>query len=77
MIHFLNLFLLDTVKYLAVLTLGLFSIIFIIENGAVLNVDIIEKYQYYFIVGASLILINRIRKHYKFIVFYKIYYSIY
>ncbi len=45
MIHFLNLFLLDTVKYLAVLVWGLFSIIFIIENGAVLNADIIEKYQ--------------------------------
>ena len=60
MIHFLNLFLLDTVKYLAVLVWGLFSIIYIIENGAVLNADIIEKYQYYFLIGASLILINRI-----------------
>ena len=59
-IHFLNLFLYDTVKYLAVLFLGLFSVIFITENGAALNADIIEKYQYYFIVGASLILINRI-----------------
>lgn len=60
MIHFLNLFLIDTIKYLGLLTLGLFSVIFITENGAVLNADIIEKYQYYFIVGASLILINRI-----------------
>lgn len=59
-IHFLNLFLYDTVKYLAVLFLGLFSVILIAENGAALNADIIEKYQYYFIVGASLILINRI-----------------
>jgi hypothetical protein len=77
MIHFLNLFLLDTVKYLAVLTLGLFSIIFIIENGAVLNVDIIEKYQYYFIVGASLILINRIIYFIKYNKFIMLPYSIY
>ncbi len=60
MIHFLNLFLIDTVKYLAVLTLGLFSVIFITENGAVLNADIIEKYQYYFLALAVLVLINRI-----------------
>ena len=60
MIHFLNLFLYDTVKYLAVLFLGLFSVILIAENGAALNADIIEKYQYYFLIGASLILINRI-----------------
>ena len=60
MIHLLNLFLIDTVKYLAVLTLGLFSVILIAENGAVLNADIIEKYQYYFLVGSLLILINRI-----------------
>ena len=41
--HFLNLFLYDTVKYLAVSFLGLFSVIFITENGAVINADIIEK----------------------------------
>lgn len=60
MIHFLNLFLFDTVKYLAVLTLGLFSVILITENGAVLNSDIIEKYQYYFLAIVVLVLINRI-----------------
>lgn len=58
--HFLNLFLYDTVKYLAVSFLGLFSVILIAENGAVINADIIEKYQYYFLAVAILVLINRI-----------------
>lgn len=76
MIHFLNLFLLDTVKYLAVLVWGLFSIIFIIENGAVLNADIIEKYQYYFLIGASFILINRIIHFIKYNKFIMLPYSL-
>ncbi len=60
MIHFLNLFFIDTIKYLGLLTLGLFSVILITENGAVLNADIIEKYQYYFLAVAIFVLMNRI-----------------
>ena len=56
MLYLLKLFSLDIIKYSAVLILGLFStIIYIIENGAVLNAELIEKYQYYFIIGASII----------------------
>lgn len=49
MLYLLKLFSQDIIKYLAVLILGLFSIIYIIENGAVLNAELIEKYQYYFL----------------------------
>ena len=59
MLYLLKLFSQDIIKYLAVLILGLFSIIYIIENGAVLNNEIIEKYQYYFLIGASIILLER------------------
>jgi hypothetical protein len=60
MLYLLKLFSLDIIKYSAVLILGLFStIIYIIENGAVLNAELIEKYQYYFLFGASIILLNR------------------
>jgi len=59
MLHLFKLFCQDLIKFWAVLIWGLFSIIYIIENGAVLNADIVEKYQYYFLVGASIILIER------------------
>ncbi|MFA7082987.1 MAG: FtsK/SpoIIIE domain-containing protein [Arcobacteraceae bacterium] len=59
MLHLLKLFSQDITKYLVVLILGLFSVIFIAENGAVLNADIVEKYQYYFLFGASIILLER------------------
>lgn len=70
MLHLFKLFSQDIIKYLAVLIWGLFSIIYIIENGAVLNNGIIEKYQCYFIIGASIILIERIiyfLKYHRFI----------
>uniref|UniRef100_UPI004047AD4E FtsK/SpoIIIE domain-containing protein n=1 Tax=Aliarcobacter sp. TaxID=2321116 RepID=UPI004047AD4E len=59
MLHLFKLFSQDLIKFWAVLIWALFSIIYIIENGAVLNADIVEKYQYYFLVGASIILIER------------------
>lgn len=59
MLHLFKLFSQDSIKFWAVLIWGLFSIIYIIENGAVLNAELIEKYQYYFIIGASIILIER------------------
>jgi S-DNA-T family DNA segregation ATPase FtsK/SpoIIIE len=59
MLHLFKLFSQDIIKFWAVLIWGLFSIIYIIENGAVLNAELIEKYQYYFIIGASIILIER------------------
>ena len=59
MLHLLKLFSQDIIKYSAVLILGLFSIIYIIENGAVLNAEIIEKYQYIFLAGLGLILLDR------------------
>ncbi len=59
MLHLFKLFSQDLIKFWAVLIWGLFSIIYIIENGAVLNADIVEKYQYYFLVGASIILLER------------------
>lgn len=59
MLHLFKLFSQDIIKFWAVLIWGLFSIIYIIENGAVLNADIVEKYQYYFLIGASIILLER------------------
>ena len=59
MLHLFKLFSQDIIKFWAVLIWGLFSIIYIIENGALLNADIVEKYQYYFLVGASIILLER------------------
>lgn len=59
MLHLLKLFSQDIIKYSAILILGLFSIIYIIENGAVLNAEIIEKYQYIFLAGLGLILLDR------------------
>lgn len=59
MLHLFKLFSQDIIKFWAVLIWGLFSIIYIIENGAVLNANIVEKYQYYFLVGASIILLER------------------
>lgn len=59
MLHLFKLFSQDIIKFWAVLIWGLFSIIYIIENGAVLNAELIEKYQYYFIIGASIILLER------------------
>jgi S-DNA-T family DNA segregation ATPase FtsK/SpoIIIE len=59
MIHLFRLFIYDLIRCWAVLTLGLFSIIYIIENGAALNVELIEKYQYLFLVGLGLILLDR------------------
>ncbi len=70
MLHLFKLFSQDIIKFWAVLIWGLFSIIYIIENGAVLNNGIIEKYQCYFIIGASIILIERIiyfLKYHRFI----------
>ena len=58
-------------KYWAILILGLFSIIYIIENGAALNVGIIEKYQYFFLAGLGLILLDRsiyFLKYHRFII---------
>ena len=57
MLHLLKLFSQDIVKYSAVLILGLFSIIYIIENGAV--IENIEKYQYLFLVCGLCIFILR------------------
>ena len=59
MIHLFRLFIYDLIRCWTVLTLGLFSIIFIIENGAALNVGIIEKYEYLFLAGLGLILLDR------------------
>lgn len=70
MLHLFKLFSQDIIKFWAVLIWGLFSIIYIIENGAVLNADIVEKYQYYFIIGASIILLERMiyfLKYHRFI----------
>ncbi len=71
MIHLLKLFSRDIMKYWAILILGLFSIIYIIENGAALNVGIIEKYQYFFLAGLGLILLDRsiyFLKYHRFII---------
>ena len=72
MLHLFKLFSQDVIKLWAVLIWGLFSIIYIIENGAVLNADIVEKYQYYFLVGASIILLDRViyfLKYHRFILY--------
>ncbi len=71
MLHLLKLFSQDIVKYSAILILGLFSIIYIIENGAVINAEIIEKYQYIFLAGLGLILLDRsvyFLKYHRFII---------
>jgi S-DNA-T family DNA segregation ATPase FtsK/SpoIIIE len=71
MIHLFRLFIYDLIRCWAVLTLGLFSIIYIIENGAALNAEIIEKYQYFFLAGLVLILLDRsiyFLKYHRFII---------
>lgn len=69
MIHLLKLFSQDIIKYSAVLILGLFSIIYIIENGAV--IENIEKYQYLFLVcGLGIFILRFIYfiKYHRFII---------
>lgn len=71
MIHLFKLFIYDLIRCWAVLTLGLFLAIFIAENGAALNVGIIEKYEYFFLVGLCLILLDRtiyFLKYHRFII---------
>jgi hypothetical protein len=69
MLHLLKLFSQDIVKYSAVLILGLFSIIYIIENGAV--IENIEKYQYLFLAcGLGIFILRFIyfMKYHRFII---------
>ena len=71
MIHLLKLFSRDIMKYWAILILGLFLAIFIAENGAALNVELIEKYKYLFLAGLGLILLDRsiyFLKYHRFII---------
>ncbi len=71
MIHLFRLFIYDLIRCSAVLTLGLFLAIFIAENGAALNVELIEKYQYLFLAGLGLILLDRsiyFLKYHRFII---------
>ena len=69
MLHLLKLFSQDIVKYSAVLILGLFSIIYIIENGAV--IENIEKYKYLFLAcGLGIFILRFIyfMKYHRFII---------
>ena len=69
MLHLLKLFSQDISKYLVVLILGLFSIIYIIENGAV--IENIEKYQYLFLTcGLGIFILRFIyfMKYHRFII---------
>ncbi len=69
MLHLLKLFSQDIIKYSAVLILGLFSIIYIIENGAV--IENIEKYQYLFLAcGLGIFILRFIyfMKYHRFII---------
>lgn len=71
MIHLFRLFIYDLIRCWAVLTLGLFLAIFIAENGAALNVELIEKYEYFFLAGLGLILLDRtiyFLKYHRFII---------
>lgn len=69
MLHLLKLFSQDIIKYSAVLILGLFSIIYIIENGAV--IENIEKYQYLFLscgLGIFILRFIYFMKYHRFII---------
>lgn len=58
MLYILRLFIIDLVKCLIVLSFGLFSVIYIAENGAV-NENI-EKYQYFFLLCGLVVFIDRV-----------------
>ena len=69
MLHLLKLLSQDISKYLVVLILGLFSIIYIIENGAV--IENIEKYKYLFLAcGLGIFILRFIyfMKYHRFII---------
>ena len=69
MIYLLKLFSQDIIKYLAVLILGLFSVMYITENGAV--TENIEKYQYLFLAcGLGIFILRFIyfMKYHRFII---------
>lgn len=59
MLHLLRLFLFDLSLCLAVLIWGLFSVIFIAENGAALS-DLQQKYQYLFLLCGLVVFIDRV-----------------
>ena len=59
MLHLLRLFLFDLSLCLAVLIWGLFSVIFIAENGATLS-DLQQKYQYLFLLCGLVVFIDRV-----------------
>ena len=58
MLYVLRLFIVNLSIYLGVLFMGLFSIIYFIENGAAL--DEIEKYKYLFLVCGLIVFVERL-----------------
>ncbi|MDX9901488.1 MAG: FtsK/SpoIIIE domain-containing protein [Aliarcobacter sp.] len=69
MIHLFRLFIYDLIRCWAVLTLGLFSVMYITENGAV--TENIEKYQYLFLAcGLGIFILRFIyfMKYHRFII---------
>jgi DNA segregation ATPase FtsK/SpoIIIE, S-DNA-T family len=69
MLHLLSLYLYELIRYWAILTLGLFSVIYFTENGAV--IDTIEKYQYLFLVFGLVVFIESslyFMKYHRFII---------
>lgn len=74
MLYMLRLFIINLSIYLGVLFLGLFSIIYFIENGAA--IDEIVKYKYLFLVSGLVIFIERLIYYIKYYRFHILPYSL-
>lgn len=68
MLHVLRLFVFDLSMCLVVLSMGLFSITYVTENGAPFN-ELLEKYQYLFLISFIIVFIDRA---YHYLKYYKL-----
>ena len=74
MLYVLRLFIINLSIYLGVLFMGLFSIIYFIENGAAL--DEIEKYKYLFLVCGLMVFVERLIYYIRYYKFHILPYSL-
>ncbi len=76
MFYVFRLFIINLSIYLAVLSMGLFLVIFFTKNGATLSVDEIEKYKYLFLACGLMVFVERLIYYVRYYRFHILPYSL-
>ncbi|MCT7602640.1 hypothetical protein N5U17_00195 [Aliarcobacter butzleri] len=76
MFYVFRLFIINLSIYLAVLSMGLFLVIFFTKNGAALSIDEIEKYKYLFMVCGLMVFVERLIYYIRYYRFHILPYSL-